>query len=54
MTRTIKTAVLLVCLSLCALGLILSPKGKREDREQSTQVVPVNNHKPTRGIWLHV
>jgi hypothetical protein len=51
-TRTIKASLLFSIFALCALGAIFSPKEKREDREQSTQVVPVNNHKPSRGVWL--
>lgn len=54
MTRTIKASLVFSIFVLCALGAIFSPKEKREDREQSTQVVPVNNHKPSRGIWLRV
>ena len=54
MTRTIKAGMLFSVFALCALGAIFSPKEKRENREQPTQVVPVNNHKPSRGIWLRV
>jgi hypothetical protein len=54
MRRTIKAALLFSVFALCALGAIFSPKEKREHRDQPTQVVPVNNHKPGRGIWLRV
>jgi hypothetical protein len=54
MTRTIKAGLLFSIFALCVLGATFSPKEKREDREQSTRVVPVNNHKPSRGIWLRV
>jgi hypothetical protein len=54
MTRTIKASLLFSIFVLCALGAIFSPKEKREDHEQSTQVVPVNNHQSHRGIWLRV
>lgn len=54
MTRTIKASVLFSIFALCALGAILSPKEKRENREQPTQVVPVNNHQSHRGIGLRV
>ena len=39
---------------LCALGAIFSPKENRENREQPTQIVPVNNHQSHRGIGLRV
>ena len=54
MTRTIKASLLFSIFALCALAAIFSPKEKREDRERPTQVVPVNNHQPHRGIWLRV
>jgi hypothetical protein len=54
MTRTIKASLLFTVFALCALGAIFSPKDMRENREQPTQVVPVNNHQSHRGIWLRV
>lgn len=54
MRRTIKAALLFSVFALCTLGAIFSPKEKRENREQPTQVVPVNNHQSHRGIWLRV
>ena len=55
MTRTIKAALLVSILSVCALAAIFSPnETKKNDRESKTQVVPVNNPQPHRGIWLRV
>jgi hypothetical protein len=54
MTRTIKASLLFSVFALCALGAIFSPKESRENREQPTQVVPVNNHQSHRGIGLRV
>jgi len=54
MTRTIKATLLFSIFALCALGAIFSPIEKRENREQPTQVVPVNNHQSHRGIGLRV
>ena len=54
MTRTIKASLLFSIFALCAMGAIFSPKQKSENREQPTQVVPVNNYKPSRGIGLRV
>jgi len=54
MTRTIKASLLFSFFALCALGAIFSPKEKRENRDQPTQIVPVNNHQSHRGIWLRV
>jgi hypothetical protein len=54
MTRTTKAALLFVCFSLCALGAVLSPKGNAQNSRPKTQVVPVNNHQPHRGVWLRV
>jgi len=55
MTRTIKAALLFSILSLCALAAIFSPnETAKDDRESKTQVVPVNNPQPHRGIRLRV
>ena len=54
MTRTIKASLLLSVFALCAFGAIFSPKQKSENREQPTQVVPVNNHQSHRAIGLRV
>jgi hypothetical protein len=54
MTRTIKASLVFSIFALCAVGAIFSPKEKRENREQPTQVVPVNNHQSPRGIGLRV
>ena len=55
MTRTIKAALLVSILSVCALAAIFSPnETAKDDREPQTQFVPVNNPQPHRGIWLRV
>jgi hypothetical protein len=54
MTRTIKASLLFGIFALCALGAIFSPRETRENREQPTRVVPVNNHQAHRGTWLRV
>jgi len=54
MTRTIKASLLFSILALCALGVIFSPKAGAPDRDSKTQVVPVNNRQPHRGVWLRV
>ena len=54
MTRTLKAALLLGVFVLCALGAIFSPKEQPQDRDQPTQVVPVNNRQLQRSIWLRV
>jgi hypothetical protein len=54
MRRTIKSALLVVILSVCVLGAFFSPHEVSRDREQKTRVVPVNNAQPHRRIWLRV
>lgn len=55
MARTAKASLLIVCFLLCAAGVILSPKeAAKDERDSRTQVVPVNNRQPHRGIWLRV
>ena len=53
MKLTTKAALLFLCFMVCALGVILSPKDTAKDeRDSHTQVVPVNNRQPHRGVWL--
>jgi hypothetical protein len=54
MKPTTKAALLFVCFSLCALGAVLSPKGNAQDPRRKSDLLPVNNHQPHRGIWLRV
>jgi len=54
MNRSAKILVLLVSLSLCAIGGILSPKENAKESEPKTQIVPVNNQQPQRNNWLRV
>ncbi|MEY2547866.1 MAG: hypothetical protein QOD64_448 [Verrucomicrobiota bacterium] len=54
MTRTIKAALLVFLLSLCALAAVFSPREPARERDSKTQVTPVNNHQRHRGIWLRV
>jgi hypothetical protein len=50
-----KAVLLIVCVLLCAAGVILSPnETAKEERNSHTQIVPVNNHQPNRSIWLRV
>jgi hypothetical protein len=54
MNRSAKIFALLVCVSLCAIGAVLSPKENAKEEESKAQIVPVNNDQPHRGIWLRV
>jgi hypothetical protein len=54
MNRTAKILTVLVCFSLCAAGAVFSPKDSAKGGESKTQMVPINNHQPQRGIWLRV
>jgi hypothetical protein len=54
MRRTLKSALLVVILSVCVMGAWFSPHELARDREQKTRVVPVNNAQPHRRIWLRV
>jgi hypothetical protein len=54
MKVTTKAGLLFCCFLLCGLGAVLSPKGNATERDSKTDVVPVNNRQPHRGIWLRV
>jgi hypothetical protein len=54
MRQGTKASLLFCALLLCALGAVFSPKEPAKDREPKTQVMPVNNQRPHRGIWLRV
>lgn len=49
-----KAAILFVCALLCTLGLIFSPKENAPESFPDTQLLPVKNQQPHRGIWLRV
>jgi hypothetical protein len=50
----IKSALLLVVLAICVLGVLFSPQQIRRERAPKTHVVPVNNARPQRTAWLRV
>jgi hypothetical protein len=54
MNRSAKILALLICISLCTIGVLLSPKQTAKDGESKTQIVPVNNQQSHRGVWLRV
>jgi len=54
MMRTIKAAVLLMCFLVCTMGALFSPKENTPEPASKTQVLPVNNRQPHRGVWLRV
>jgi hypothetical protein len=55
MKRTVKAAVLLMCISLCAFGLFLLPKtDPAQEVSPGTELLPVKNPRSHRGIWLRV
>jgi hypothetical protein len=54
MNRSAKILALLICVSLCTIGIIRSPKENVKDGGSKTQIVPVNNQQPQRSNWLRV
>jgi hypothetical protein len=54
MRRVIKSALLVVILSVCVLGALFPPREVSREREHNRRVVPVNNAQPHRHIWLRV
>jgi hypothetical protein len=54
MTRTIKAAILFICISTCALAVVFSPRETASETLPQTQILPVKNQQPHRGIWLRV
>jgi hypothetical protein len=54
MRQRTKASFLFCALLLCALGAAFSPGEPEKDREPKTQVMPVHNERPFRGVWLRV
>jgi hypothetical protein len=52
MTRTAKLVILVVCVSLCGGGAILSSKGKTENVRPRPNAVPIHNRQPQPGVWI--
>jgi cell division protein FtsL len=47
-----KVLILFVCVSLCAVGVILSGEQAAPTDRAKTNVVPVNNHRKQSAIWV--
>jgi len=54
MSRAAKTAIILLCVSLCLAGTFLA-SGVCERREpQKASAIPIRNHEVVRRIWIQV
>jgi len=54
MTAAAKILIIGCCILLCGMGALVSSKENSKNSEPKTQIVPVINHRPQRGIWLRV
>jgi hypothetical protein len=52
MKTLIKTLIVLLCLFLCAGGVVLSPKEKAQDNRAKSKIVPVDNREQNRASWV--
>lgn len=52
MTLATKVLILFICVSLCAVGVILSGKQNAPTDRGKTNVVPVNNRAKQRATWI--
>jgi len=54
MKATTKILIIGCCILLCGGGAVLSSKENAKRSEPKSQIVPVINRQPQRGIWLWV
>jgi hypothetical protein len=54
MTAAAKIIIIVFCISLCGGGIIFNSRERTKSSDPKTQIVPVINRPPQRGIWLRV
>jgi len=47
-----KVLIITLAISLCAGGVFLSQKGKTEDKQPKSKVVPIDNREQDRAEWI--
>lgn len=52
MTLATKLLIVLICISLCGGGAIISMRGTSKQNRAKSKVVPINNRAKGRAIWI--
>lgn len=52
MKLAIKSLIVLLCLFLCAGGVVLSQKEKTQEKQPKSKVVPIDNRERNRAPWV--
>jgi len=47
-----KSSIVLLCVLLCAGGVVFSQKEKTQDKQPKNKVAPVNNRERNRAAWI--
>jgi len=54
MKAATKFIIIVFCISLCGGGIIFNSKERTKNSDPKTQIAPVMNRQPQRGIWIWV
>jgi hypothetical protein len=54
MKATTKIFIIAFCISLCGGGILFSSRERVKESAPKSQIAPVINRRPQRGIWLRV
>jgi hypothetical protein len=52
MNRTSKILTVIFCVALCGGGAIFSLKETAKSGQPKTNVLPITNREPQRGVWI--
>jgi hypothetical protein len=52
MNGATKILIVLLSISLCAAGVLLSQKEKTQDKQPKSKAVPIDNRAKRRTVWI--
>lgn len=54
MSRTAKTAIILLCFSLCSVGTFIASTAQEKREPQKVNAFPVKNRETIQRVWMRV
>jgi hypothetical protein len=52
MSWTVKISIILLCISLCGVGVFFASTVREKSEPRKTNAIPVKNHEVARRVWI--
>jgi hypothetical protein len=54
MNWTVKITIVLLCISLCGVGVFFAPTAREKNEPEKMKMIPVKNRDVVRRVWIQV